>query len=96
MTYVVNRMLCQSGHDAVARQPAVYVQEANHGSSSKQTDEGSSQETLVCPYRQVRFARWFGFIAEDAKLDQFFRIVTSTEEAKGTLKARRDPPATAT
>ena len=36
-------------------------------------------------YRQVRFARWFGFIAEDAKLDQFFRDPSSTARLELTV-----------
>ena len=35
-------------------------------------------------YRQVRFARWFGFIEEDAKLDQFFRDPPSTARPETT------------
>jgi len=44
-------------------------------------------------YRQVRFARWFGFIEEDANLDRGFLDLPSTtcpklDEPCGTERAK--------
>jgi hypothetical protein len=35
-----------------------------------------ARKTWYAHYRQIRFARWFGFIEADADLDLLFRRVT--------------------
>ena len=64
----------------LTRPPSMFRKRIMEAHRSRRTRD-QARKLWYAHYRQVRFARWFGFIAEDAKLDQFFRVVHGTGEA---------------
>jgi hypothetical protein len=79
MTYGENKILRLRRHDAPVDRPATH----DHGARvmdlhrSRRTRD-QARKVWYAYYRQVRFARWFGFIEEDANLDGGFLDLPST------------------
>jgi len=79
MTYCMHRMLRFTRHDASVDRPATH----DHGtrvmdSHRSRRTRDQARKAWYAYYRQVRFARWFGFIRGDANLDRGFLDPSST------------------
>src|SRR4051794_30216923 len=72
MAYGLDRRLRDERHDASVHQPASYDQGARvvEAHRSRRTRD-RARKVWYAHCRQVRFARWFGFIGENADLDRF-------------------------